>query len=252
MRFRTGPADREGAHVIDTLIVDDDYRVAQVHAGYVQAMTGFKVVGLAHMAREAYDLTEKCAPNLVLLDLYLPDEHGLDLMRRLMDLPRPPDTIVISAARDLASVRRAMRQGAVGYLMKPFGMQQFSQRLGAYRDLSRRLSAMAGGTQEADQADVDALFAMLGGPAVPAPPKGQSASTMRLIRDQVQRASPDISAAEVAATLGISRPTAQRYLAYLVRHGAIALRLQYGTAGRPEHRYSAHPAQSRTAGQNRA
>jgi response regulator of citrate/malate metabolism len=224
--------------MIDTLIVDDDYRVAQVHAGYVQAMPGFAVAGLAHTAQEAYGLTEKYAPALVLLDLYLPDEHGLDLMRRLMDLAQPPDTIVISAARDLASVRRAMRQGAVGYLMKPFGMHQFSERLGAYGDLSRRLSAMAGGAQETEQADVDALFAMLGSPAVPAPPKGQSASTMRLIRKQVQDADPDISAAEVAATLGISRPTAQRYLAYLVRHGAIDLRLQYGTTGRPEHRYS--------------
>lgn len=231
--------------MIDTLIVDDDYRVAQVHAGYVRTMPGFEVVGLAHTAQEAYDLVGEHTPALVLLDLYLPDEHGLDLMRRLMDLPQPPDTIVISAARDLASVRRAMRQGAVGYLMKPFGMQQLAQRLRAYADLSRRLSAMAGGAHEAEQADVDALFAALGGPAVPRPPKGQSASTMRLIREQVQRADPDISAAEVAAALGTSRPTAQRYLAYLVRHGAIDLRLQYGTTGRPEHRYSTHRSPTR-------
>lgn len=228
--------------MIETLIVDDDYRVAQVHAGYVDAMTGFHVAGVAHTAQEAFDLAETCAPDLVLLDLYLPDEHGLDLMRRLMDLAQPPDTIVVSAARDLASVRRAMRQGAVGYLMKPFGLQQFSERLGAYGELSRRLSAIAGGAQEADQADVDALFATLGTPAVPPPPKGQSASTMRLIREQVQQADPDVSAAEVAAALGISRPTAQRYLAYLVRHAAIGLRLQYGTTGRPEHRYSGRTA----------
>lgn len=231
--------------MIDTLIVDDDYRVAQVHAGYVQTMTGFRVIAMAHTAQEAFDMTESRAPDLVLLDLYLPDEHGLDLMRRLMDLPHPPDTIVISAARDLASVRRAMRQGAIGYLMKPFGMQQLSERLRGYGDLSRHLSAMAGGTQETDQADVDALFAMLGGPAMAPPPKGQSASTMRLIREQVQQADPDISAAEVADALGISRPTAQRYLAYLVRHNALGLRLQYGTTGRPEHRYSPRPIPSR-------
>lgn len=227
--------------MIDTLIVDDDFRVAQVHAGYVQAMPGFQVVGVAHTAQEALDLAERQTPDLVLLDLYLPDEHGLDLMRRLMDLPCSADTVVISAARDVASVRRAMRQGAVGYIMKPFGMQQLSERLSAFRDLSLRLASMARGAQETDQAEVDALFARLGGPVAASPPKGQSASTMRLIREQVQCADPDISAAEVAAALGISRPTAQRYLAYLVRHGAIDLRLQYGTAGRPEHRYSARP-----------
>lgn len=233
--------------MIGTLIVDDDYRVAEVHAGYVQTLPDFRVVGLAHTAREALDLVEAGAPDLVLLDLYLPDQHGLDLMRRLMDLAHAPDTIVISAARDLASVRRAMRQGAVGYLMKPFGMQQFSEKLKAYRDLARRLSAMAGGTDQAEQADVDALFALLGGPATVPPPKGQSASTMRLIRAQVQRADPDTSAGEVASALGISRPTAQRYLAYLARHGAVELRLQYGTTGRPEHRYSARRAQPGTA-----
>lgn len=228
--------------MIDVLVVDDDYRVAEVHSGYAAAVPGFRVVGIAHTAAEAFELVGGLVPGLVLLDLYLPDEHGLDLMRRLTDLPQPPDVIVISAARDLASVRRAMRQGAVGYLMKPFGRQQFSARMNAYRDLAGRLSAMATGSEEAEQADVDALFATLGGPAMPPPPKGQSASTMRLIREQVKRADPDISAAEVAAAVGVSRPTAQRYLAYLVRHSAIELRLRYGTTGRPEHRYSARAA----------
>ena len=231
-------ARREPTAAIRTLVVDDDFRVAEVHAGYVAATDGFQVAGSAHTGAQALRLAGDLDVDLVLLDLYLPDENGLDLMRRFADLPSPPDIIVISASRDLASIRRAMQQGAVGYLVKPFRFAQFAERLGAYRDLQRRLAQLdASGAGEADQAQIDALFALLRGPAMPPAPKGHSASTMRLVREAVQRAPVDISAAEVADTVGISRPTAQRYLAYLAQHGIVELRLQYGTAGRPEHRY---------------
>jgi response regulator of citrate/malate metabolism len=224
--------------MIQTLVVDDDFRVAEVHAGKEQPQERNTDTAQAHTAEQAYRSAAESSPDLVLLDLFLPDEPGLDLMRRLTGLPSPPDVIVISAARDLAAIRQAMRQGAVGYLVKPFRFALFAERLRAYRDLSARLSALAAaGPREAEQADIDALFAMLGGPGIPAAPKGQSASTMRLVRDAVQQADPDASAAEVAELVGISRPTAQRYLAYLSRHGVIDLRLQYGTTGRPEHRY---------------
>lgn len=232
------PSSPAEASPIRTLVVDDDFRVAEVHAGYAAAMDGFEVVGSEHTAARALQAAGDLAVELVLLDLYLPDENGLDLMRRLADLPSPPDVIVISAARDLASIRRAMQQGAVGYLVKPFRFAQFAERLGAYRDLQRRLAQLdAGGTGEADQAQIDTLFALLRGSMLPAAPKGQSASTMRLVRQAVLQADPDISAAEVAESVGVSRPTAQRYLAYLARHGVVELRLQYGSTGRPEHRY---------------
>jgi response regulator of citrate/malate metabolism len=230
-------------HDIRTLVVDDDFRVADVHAGYVRSVAGFVVTGIAHTAAEAFRLVGQQRIDLVLLDLYLPDEHGLDLMQRLAAEPNPPDVMVISAARDLSSIQRAMRQGAIGYLAKPFGFALLSERFGAYRDLRRRVAALASsGPQDTDQADIDALFALLGGSVLPQAPKGQSASTMRLVRQAVLHAEPDISAAQVAEAVGISRPTAQRYLAYLAQHGAIELRLQYGSTGRPEHRYRSRPS----------
>ncbi|MBN9610947.1 MAG: two-component system response regulator [Actinobacteria bacterium 69-20] len=224
--------------MIGTLVVDDDFRVADVHAGYVKSVTGFTVVGVAQSAAQTLRAVQDRRPDLVLLDLYLPDEHGLDVMRRLDEVPTPPDVIVVSAARDLASVRRAMRQGAVGYVAKPFGFALLNERLCAYRDLRRRVAALSTeGSQAAEQSDIDALFALLGGSTVAPAPKGQSESTMRLVREAVRHAAPDISAVQVADSVGISRTTAQRYLVYLARHGVIELRLQYGSTGRPEHRY---------------
>jgi response regulator of citrate/malate metabolism len=223
--------------MISVLVVDDDFRVAAIHAGYVRQVGGFTLAGTAHSAAQALVAVDELVPDLILLDLYLPDDSGLSLMRRLAERDHPrPDVLALTAARDITSVRTAMQLGAVSYLVKPFTFATLRERLTAYRDLRRRLTAL----RDADQQDVDALYALLHAPALPAAPaKGHSAPTLALVRDAVRDAGRDVSAAEVAELVGISRPTAQRYLAYLAQHGIVRLQLRYGSTGRPEHRYAA-------------
>jgi response regulator of citrate/malate metabolism len=221
--------------MITTLVVDDDYRVATIHAAYVGRVEGYEVLGRCHTAAEALTAVDELAPDLLLLDLYLPDESGLSIMRRLNERPdRRPDVLAITAARDVTSVRTAMQLGAVNYLVKPFPFAALRDRLTGYRDLRERLTEL----EEADQHEVDALYGLLRGPALPPrPAKGHSAPTMALVRDALRAADTDLSAAEVAELVGISRPTAQRYLSYLAQHGVAQLNLRYGATGRPEHRY---------------
>jgi response regulator of citrate/malate metabolism len=218
--------------VISTLIVEDDYHVATIHAAYVRKVRGFAVAGHASSVASARTEIRRLTPTLVLLDLYLPDGHGLDLVREtLTRKEHRPDFLVITAARDMASVRAAMQLGTVHYLFKPFSFAQLEERLNAYRDLRGRLERL----DEAEQHDVDALYGLLRGPAPL--PKGQSGPTMNRIRELLQDSASDASAAEIAEQVGISRSTAQRYLAELARRGKIELRLHYGATGRPEHRY---------------
>jgi response regulator of citrate/malate metabolism len=218
--------------VISTLIVEDDYHVATIHSAYVRRVRGFTVIGHASSAASARTEIRRLAPELVLLDLYLPDGHGLDLLREtLAREDQRPGFLVITAARDMASVRAAMQLGAVHYLVKPFTFEALEERLIAYRDLHGRLSRM----QQAEQHEVDALYGLL---RAPAPlPKGQSGPTMARIREILQSAGRDVSASEIAELVGISRSTAQRYLAELARQGKIELHLHYGSTGRPEHHY---------------
>jgi response regulator of citrate/malate metabolism len=171
------------------------------------------------------------------MDVFLPDGDGLNVVRGLMDRDRHPDVIVITAARDVATVRTAMQLGAVHYLVKPFGFAALSERLRAYRRLHLRI---AGLPDEADQSDVDELFGILHAPSASSsrPGKGHSAPTLELVRDAVRAATDAVSAADVAEATGISRATAQRYLNYLERHGLVRLQLRYGSTGRPEHRYA--------------
>lgn len=229
--------------MISILIVDDDYRVANIHAAYVKRVPGFEVVGQAHTVADADRAVADLQPDLVLLDLYLPDGNGLELMKRLLDRHTAehvpyPGFVVITAARDVASVRGAMQFGAAHYLVKPFGFKALQERLLSFEALHKRLTDL---DEAADQADVDALYGLLRGPAaLPSdPPKGHSAPTLALIRDAVFAADRDLSAAEIAELVGVSRPTAHRYLMYLAKHGVIELHLKYGETGRPEHRYRA-------------
>ena len=89
-----------------------------------------------------------------------------------------------------------------------------------------------------DQSLIDSLF---GGPGATSPqevmPKGLGAETGRLVLDAV-RESGEVSAAECAEQVGISRVSARRYLEHYLGTGVLEIRLQYGV-GRPERRYRA-------------
>lgn len=226
-----------GTGPIRTLVVDDDFRVSAIHAAYVARTAGYRVVGEAHTAEEAIRAVGADNPDLVLMDVYLPDGNGLDVVRAMLDRAPHPDVIVITAASDVATVREAMQLGAVHYLVKPFAYAALGERLDAYRRLRGHLSGLG---EDTDQAEVDELFNLLRKPGAlgSRPDKGHSAATLEVVRNAVTSVPGDVSAAEVAEMTGLSRATAQRYLNYLERHGFVRLQLRYGATGRPEHRYA--------------
>ncbi|HET9074494.1 MAG TPA: response regulator [Solirubrobacteraceae bacterium] len=223
--------------MIDVLIIEDDYHVASIHSAYVRRVEGFRVVGQASTLASGRRQVREVAPDLVLLDLFLPDGSGLELLEEPgVDPAQRPDVLVVTAARDMASVRAAIRLGAVHYLVKPFDFAQIEERLHAYRAMHRRLERIGDSAErEAEQHDVDALYSLLRGPA--GTPRSQEGPTLALIQDLLRGSLEDFSAAEIAREIGISRSTAQRYLAELARRGRVEVRPAYGAPGRPENRY---------------
>lgn len=223
--------------MIRTLVIDDDFQVARIHAASVERVEGFVCIGQAHSAAEARAAVERDRPDLLILDVYLPDEDGLSLLRSLASEGQPPDTIFITAARDVTTVRAAMGLGAVYYLVKPFGFPQLREQLLGYRAWREQLAVGAGAP--ADQATVDSLFNLLRPRTVDPAGRLGLPPTMEKILQTVRAAAHPIGAAAVAQALGMSRPTAQRYLSELQRRALIDLELSYGATGRPEHRYRA-------------
>jgi response regulator of citrate/malate metabolism len=224
--------------VIGVLIVDDDFMVAKVHAGFVSALDGFEVVGTASTGTQALEDVVRLRPDLVLLDVYLPDMTGLDVLRRLRAAGWPADVIVISAARDVDSIRSALHGGVLHYLVKPFDRRTFEARLHDYARLHGELSEL----DEAGQGDVDRMFgrgSVAGRAAVPQTPKGITPETMELVRQALAAAGADgLSATECSARTGLARVSARRYLEQLVAGQQADVRQRYGTAGRPERRFT--------------
>jgi len=223
--------------VIGVLIVDDDFMVAKVHAGFVSALDGFEVVGTASTGAQALEDIVRLRPDLVLLDVYLPDMTGLDVLRRLRADGWPADVIVISAARDVDSIRSALHGGVLHYLVKPFDRRTFEARLHDYARMHGELAHL----DEAGQGDVDRMFGRArGGPAAPVQtPKGITPETLELVRQALEAAGPDgLSATECSARTGLARVSARRYLEQLVAGQQADVRQRYGTAGRPERRFT--------------
>jgi two-component system CitB family response regulator len=220
--------------VIRTLVVDDDFMAVSVHRQFVDRIPGFEVVGEATTGREARTLVEKLRPDLVLLDIYLPDENGIELMRALRAGAAPRlDVIAITSAKDVNVLRDAMQLGVVHYIVKPFTFATFRERLETYAEARRRLADM----RQAEQRDIDRLYGLLRTSSEASLPKGISPPTLTLVASLLKESESALSTAELAARAGISQGVARRYLRFLAESGAIDYTLRYGAAGRPEHLY---------------
>ena len=216
----------------DVLVVDDDFMVAEIHRRFVERVDGYRVVGVARTGGEALIAAHELGPDLILLDVYLPDMTGLEVLQRLRADGDRVGVIMITAARELDTVSGALDGGAADYLIKPFEFDQLQTKLLAFAARADALESAAG----VDQSLIDSLF---GGPAAtPAAkvlPKGLGVETGELVLAAV-RDTGEVSAAECADAVGISRVSARRYLEHYLSAGTVELRLQYGV-GRPERRY---------------
>ena len=220
--------------MIRVLIVDDDFMVARIHRELVERVPGFEVVGEVHSGVDALAAVETLRPDLVLLDIYLPDMSGLEVMRKVRERPRPQvDLLAVTAAKDVDTLRAAMHSGVVHYLIKPFSFETLRERLETYSALKTRLERLT----EAEQADIDRLYSLMRARNAGRLPKGISGPTLESVLAIVRDAESELSAVEVAEQAGISRGTARRYLEHLASSGLVELDLRYGTTGRPEHRY---------------
>ncbi|MEG9247699.1 response regulator [Arthrobacter sp. Soc17.1.1.1] len=228
---------------IRVLVVEDDPVAADAHAEYVRRLEGFELAGIARSGAELAAFLRLAgdgqgrapAVDLMLLDMNLPDAHGLDIVRRVRGLGLPVDIVVITAVRDLQVVRSAISSGIVQYLIKPFTYAAFSDKLGAYREFRRNLVEQASTTT---QAEVDSAFASLRPATAAALPKGLSPETLRAVSRLLRELSAPTSAVEVSEALSISRVTARRYLEYLADQQSVLRTPRYGTRGRPEFEYS--------------
>ena len=217
---------------VRVLVVEDEEIAAEAHATYVGRVPGFELAGVARSAGDAVRLLAREEVDLVLLDMHLPDGHGLGLLQRLRAEGRTVDVIAVTSARDTDVVRRAVSQGVVLYLLKPFTFAAFRSKLEQYAEFRARLESAPG---DVVQDDVDQLFgALRSRPTGDTLPKGMSLDSLRAVVVALRQRAEGLSAAEAGAEIGVSRVTARRYLEHLADEGRVTRQPRYGGAGRPE------------------
>lgn len=230
---------------VRVLVVEDEPLLAAAHGQYVMGVSGLALAGTAGTVREAVahlrSTPREMPVDLVLLDLDLPDGHGLELVRSLRAAKWTGDVIAVTSTRDLAAVRAAVSLGVVQYLLKPFTRRSFEEKLVRYLDFRSQLHGEDGASGEAplDQRDVDRAFAALRSSAGAALPSGLAQETLDAVRRAVAVTGQDAgaSASEVATSCGTSRVTARRYLEHLTEAGELERHQRYGGTGRPEVEY---------------
>ena len=228
---------------IRVLVVEDEPVAAAAHGAYVGRLKGFSLAGTAPDGQSALRLLAEFSAagnpvELVLLDMNLPDLHGLDIARRMRASGLLADIIAITAVRELNIVRSAVSIGVVQYLIKPFTYATFADKLASYQQFREQLGAGSGGARSgASQSDVDQAFASLRAPSELPLPKGLSTSTLDAVKEFMKQQQHAVSATEVMDSLGMSRVTARRYLEYLADAGTVSRTARYGAPGRPENEY---------------
>lgn len=220
---------------IGVLIVEDEPVAADAHQAYVKRVPGFDVRGVALDGAAAIRLLSdpSCQIDLVLLDMYLPDIHGLEVVRAMRTAGHRADVIAVTSARDLEVVRAAVSRGIVQYLLKPFTFAALRDKLERYAAYREQMAGDVATTQN----DVDRVLATLRGSDSSTLPKGMSPESLDAVVMVLRPALEGLSATEVAVLLGASRVTARRYLEHLANCALVLRRSRYGGAGRPEVEY---------------
>lgn len=217
---------------VRTLVVEDEPVLADAHRTFVERVPGYRCVGTAGDGATALRLVAELEVDLVLLDVGLPDISGLEVLRSLRGRGTPVDVIMVTSARDLEVVRSAVSAGAVQYLLKPFTFAALRDKLERYADY-RAATVVTG---PAVQGDIDRALSALRGSDGAALPKGLSDETLATVLQGLRTSRDAVSASDLAAAVGVSRPTARRYLEHLAEGGLALRSLRYGV-GRPENVY---------------
>ncbi|NOH54622.1 response regulator [Vibrio coralliilyticus] len=220
--------------VTRVMIIEDDLYIAQLHQRYLEQMEGYEVIGIATTKVEAEIQLDVLNPDLLLLDVYLPDGTGLELLQELRARNQSCDVILITAARDVDTLQQAMRGGVVDYLLKPVVFPRLEAALKKYVVQKHQFTS-------ASDLDQNLVDKMLQSPStaessVQRLPKGIDSVTLDKIRALFSGAE-SITADEAGERIGASRTTARRYLEYLISSGELVADLNYGTVGRPERCY---------------
>ncbi|MBU2332325.1 response regulator [Stutzerimonas kunmingensis] len=224
--------------VMRVLIVEDDPMVMRLNVDYLARLEGVELVGQCESVPAALELLEREAVDLLLLDVYLRNRSGLEVLRHLRAQDRNTDAVLITAASEIETVRAAQRLGARDYLVKPFSFERFRDAVEACRRAREALSRLP---DQLGQGDIDRLFSQAPATDLRRPgdlPKGLTPASLAQVAQAILALDEDSFTSEtLLPATGMSRVSVRKYLKHLSDAQLLEESFHYGQIGRPSFRY---------------
>ncbi|WP_313072214.1 response regulator [Lacrimispora sp.] len=221
--------------MIGVMIVEDDPMVMEINSKFLKRVEGFTLYKGVSNLEDAKKVMLSKRPDLVLLDVYLPNENGMDFLNWIRNQGLDADIILITADKSIERIQQAFRYGVVDYLIKPFRFERFKEALLQYKDRFENFK----NSEVIEQKDLDRY---LSGQNLAQNEedftKGINKYTYQAIWGKIEVGGDEYYTAEnLAEMLQIARVTVRRYLELMEKEEKIYKLVEYGKVGRPQHKY---------------
>lgn len=218
-----------------TVIIEDDPVITLLNQKYVEQDSRFSVVHTFSAARPALLWLRTNPVDLIILDVYMPQMSGLELLRSLRSMGVDSDVMMVTSANDAATIEAFMRLGITDYLIKPFGYERFQKALETF---CKRREAIHEGTFTQDALDnalnnIPNVIQTVQTDPPATPPKGLQTKTLETIQTYLKENPSGHTCDEIASHVGLSVVTVRHYVNYLVERNIITSNMDYNTGGRP-------------------
>ena len=220
-----------------TVIIEDDPVITQLNRQYVEKDSRFTVVQTYTAAHLATFWLRNNLVDLIILDMYMPQMSGLELLRILRAEGVNADVIMVTSADDAATIESFIRLGVTDYLIKPFGYERFQLALKNFCDHWDTIHQDPNHPHKFTQNQLDnVLLHLTASSPPPAPggmPKGLQSQTLTLLQDYLKENPQGHTCDDIASHVGLSVVTVRRYMNYLAEQHLVDSDMDYNTGGRP-------------------
>lgn len=208
--------------------------IAEFNKRYLNQIEGFELTAIANSFKEAISIIQQKDINLILLDIFMPGMNGLDLLGHIRKIHKEVDVIIVTAACDICTIKKAMHYGVIDYLIKPFEFERFNSALSAYRETQSFIHDR----NALSQKELDAHILNKDHALVCQLPKGLDKNTLKNVWTSIQEIGGNtFSTEEIAKIVGISRVSMRKYLDFLKQIEVLHMQVEYGSVGRPIYKY---------------
>ena len=218
----------------NVLIVEDDPMVAMINEEYLSTFQNIRILGRTYTEKDTLNFLTTHRVDLIILDVFLGEENGMDILKSLRTLGYTTDVIMITSANGSEDIKKAFSLGCIDYLIKPFDFERLKMSIDKVfaRDVILNSSRIKHDSIDNIQSISPIVNTKIN------LPKGLNSKTLEKITKIINSLpSEEFGIKDICQITDISNVTIKKYLDYLENVKYISSFTNYGNIGRPLYLY---------------